>query len=39
MAQFTYNSVDTSITKMLLFYANYIYKLEAYRESINKIEA
>jgi len=39
MAQFAYNSADTSITKILPFYANYIYKPEAYREFISGIEA
>jgi hypothetical protein len=39
MAQFVYNSIDTSIIKMLPFYANYMYKPEAYRKPISRIEA
>ena len=39
MAQFVYNSVDTSIIKISLFYANYMYEPEAYRELISGIEA
>ena len=32
LAQFSYNSSTTEITKVTSFYANYGYKLEAYRE-------
>jgi len=39
MAQFAYNSMNISTTKRLLFYANYMLKPEAYRESIKGPEA
>ena len=39
MAQFVYNSADTSTTKISPFYANYIHKPEAYREPISGTEA
>jgi transposase InsO family protein/murein DD-endopeptidase MepM/ murein hydrolase activator NlpD len=39
MAQFAYNSADTSTTKMSPFYANYMHEPEAYREPISGIEA
>jgi hypothetical protein len=38
MAQFAYNSADIDITKVLSFYINYGYKLEAYRELISGLE-
>jgi hypothetical protein len=39
MAQFAYNSADTSTTKMSPFYANYMHEPEAYREPISGTEA
>ena len=39
MAQFAYNSADTSTTKVSPFYANYGYEPEAYREPIEGTEA
>jgi len=34
MAQFAYNSIDIGTIKILPFYTNYGYKLEAYKKLI-----
>jgi len=39
MVQFVYNSTDIGTIKVSPFYANYRYKLEAYKEPISRPEA